>query len=182
MNLIFIYGPPASGKMTIGREVAARTGYRFFYNHLTVPAAKAIFPDAHGPIYDKRYTQLLHTLRIDALATAAEAKLDVIFTLAYSGAVDDSFVGTIVKAFTSRGGNVYFVELHAPPETLAARVGNPDRNALGMGKMTDPAHLDHVLNGRDMFASVPYDSILKIDTSITPAGAAAQQIIDHYRI
>ncbi len=52
MKLIFIYGPPAVGKTTVGRELANITGYKFFYNHLTVPAAKAIFPDNHEPYHE----------------------------------------------------------------------------------------------------------------------------------
>lgn len=180
MRLIFLYGPPAAGKMTVGKELAKLTGYRFLYNHLTVPAAKALFPDAHGPVYDTHYTQLLHTLRIDALTIAAEAGLDVIFTLAYSGAVDHEFVTRIVDTFESRGGSVHFVELHASPEVLKQRVGNTDRIALNMGKVTDPDHLENILEGRDVFASVPYDPILKIDTTTTSAADAAAMIKARY--
>lgn len=38
MKLLFIYGPPASGKLTVAREPAALTGYRLFHNHLVVDA------------------------------------------------------------------------------------------------------------------------------------------------
>ena len=182
MNLLFIYGPPAVGKTTVGRELADLTGYKLFHNHLTVPAAKALFPDSHGPHYDKRYTNLLHKLRLDALSVAAEAGLDVIFTLAYSGAVDDSFVEQIVHCYTSKGGDVHFVELHAPQETLLRRVNRPSRIVLGMGKMTDPNHLQQVLDGRDMSASVKYPDIVKIDTSQTEPQTAAQHIIEHFNL
>jgi tRNA A37 N6-isopentenylltransferase MiaA len=33
MELLFIYGPAAVGKLTIGRELAKLTGYRLFHNH-----------------------------------------------------------------------------------------------------------------------------------------------------
>lgn len=180
MNLVFLYGPPAVGKTTVGGELAKQTGYRFFYNHLTVPAAKAIFPDARGPLYDTRYTQLLNRLRLDGLQAAADAGLSTIFTLAYSGEVDNKFVSRIADTFTLKGGNVYFVELHAPADTLLQRVSNPQRAALGLGKMTDPAHLQEVLAGRDMYASVPYPDILKIDTGDVTASDAVQHIIRHW--
>ena len=43
MKLIFLYGAPGTGKLTVARELAALTGYRLFHNHLTVDLAKAIF-------------------------------------------------------------------------------------------------------------------------------------------
>lgn len=34
MRLIFIYGLPATGKLTVAQELAKRTGYKLFHNHL----------------------------------------------------------------------------------------------------------------------------------------------------
>lgn len=164
-NLVILYGPPAAGKTTIGRDLAAITGYRFFFNHLTVPAAKAIFPSAHQPHPDDRYTQLLHKLRLDCLNVAAEAGFDTIFTIAYSGTRDDGFMQEIADTFLSRGGRVRFVELHAPTEVLLQRVANADRAALKLHKVTNPIHLKEILDGRNMFESVKFDNILRLDTS-----------------
>ena len=36
MKLIFIYGLPATGKLTVAVELAAMTGYKLFHNHLVV--------------------------------------------------------------------------------------------------------------------------------------------------
>lgn len=36
MELIIVFGPPAVGKMTVGREICGLTGYKLFHNHLTV--------------------------------------------------------------------------------------------------------------------------------------------------
>ena len=43
MELLFIYGPAAVGKLTVGRELAKLTGFRHFHNHLTVDAVMAVF-------------------------------------------------------------------------------------------------------------------------------------------
>jgi replication-associated recombination protein RarA len=43
MKLLFLYGPPAVGKLTVAREVSALTGYRLFHNHLTVNLTLAVF-------------------------------------------------------------------------------------------------------------------------------------------
>lgn len=178
MNLVFIYGPPAAGKLTIARELSQRTGYRLFYNHLTVPAAQAIFPAAKEPHQGERYSQLLKTMRLAALTAAADAGLDIIFTLAYSGIVDDAFVADIVNIFESRSGNVCFVQLHAPDDVLLERIGNTSRSAVG--KLTDPKRLSQVLETRDMRASVKYPDILNVDTAKLSPIDAAQEIITHF--
>ena len=43
MNLIFIYGPPAAGKLTVATEIAALTGYKVFHNHLSIDCIEPIF-------------------------------------------------------------------------------------------------------------------------------------------
>jgi shikimate kinase len=35
-TLVFIVGPPAVGKMTVGYELAAQTGLKLFHNHQTI--------------------------------------------------------------------------------------------------------------------------------------------------
>ena len=44
MKLLFLYGPAASGKLTIARELATLTGFALFHNHLVVDAVAAVFP------------------------------------------------------------------------------------------------------------------------------------------
>ena len=34
--LLVIFGPPAVGKMTVGRAVAAASDFRLFHNHMTI--------------------------------------------------------------------------------------------------------------------------------------------------
>ena len=43
-NLVVLFGPPASGKVAIGDELATLTGCRFFHNHLTVDT-EVLAPD-----------------------------------------------------------------------------------------------------------------------------------------
>jgi hypothetical protein len=42
-NLVVIFGPPASGKATIGHILAQQLGYKFFHNHLTANPVAALF-------------------------------------------------------------------------------------------------------------------------------------------
>lgn len=43
MPLIFIIGPPAAGKMTIGQELERRTGYKLFHNHVAIEVVAPYF-------------------------------------------------------------------------------------------------------------------------------------------
>ena len=46
MRLVFVYGPPGVGKLTVARELAGRTGFKLLPNHLTANLASALYP--HG--------------------------------------------------------------------------------------------------------------------------------------
>ena len=93
MNLIFLYGPPASGKLTIAEELSSKTGYKLFHNHLTQDLAGEIYPD-FGP---QRFG-LAARIRLDVFEYAAKSGTDLIFTFVYSGDEDDKqFVADAIK-------------------------------------------------------------------------------------
>lgn len=48
-TLVFIVGPPAVGKMTVGHELAKRTGLKLFHNHHTIDLALRFFPFGTPP-------------------------------------------------------------------------------------------------------------------------------------
>jgi broad-specificity NMP kinase len=43
MRLIFLYGLPGVGKLTVARELAEFTGFKVFHNHLTVDLVGSVF-------------------------------------------------------------------------------------------------------------------------------------------
>ena len=43
MKLVFIIGSGAVGKMTVGQELAKRTGLKLFYNHVTIEPVLELF-------------------------------------------------------------------------------------------------------------------------------------------
>jgi hypothetical protein len=63
--LLYLYGPPAVGKLTIATRVAERTGLRLFHNHLTVNAVRPVLDfDAPG------FGDLVQRIRLDVFETA----------------------------------------------------------------------------------------------------------------
>ena len=54
MKLIFIYGMPATGKLTVARELANMTGLKLFHNHLVVDLLLSTFEFGSEPFVELR--------------------------------------------------------------------------------------------------------------------------------
>ena len=48
MRLLLIIGPPAVGKMTVGRAVAGSSAFRLFHNHHTIEMLLDVFDYGTG--------------------------------------------------------------------------------------------------------------------------------------
>jgi shikimate kinase len=176
VKLVFIYGPMSVGKYTTAKALADLTGYKLFHNHLTVLTTEAIFPEHEPP-----YSEVIKQVRFIMLEAAAQSGYDTIFTLAYSGKVDNDQLANIVAAVEKAGGKVNFVQLYAPPEELLAnRINGQSRH--DMKKVTDEDSLKQVLAERDMYAAVPYKNNLRIDNSRLKPEESARRIANHFNL
>jgi hypothetical protein len=128
-NLVVIFGPPASGKAAVGHELATRTGYMFFHNHLTADPAAALF----GWGTEKFGRMVGVTRELLFREAAADSSIPgVIFTFVWGLDLPDdtAFLRTVCSLFTDNGGQVIFIELLASLETRIAREGTPFRLGL----------------------------------------------------
>lgn len=80
MKLIFIYGPPAVGKLTIAEKLSELTGIPVFHNHLSRDLVKDIYGDELVQNY-----ALVDTIRSDVMEYCARHNTDLIFTYVYGG-------------------------------------------------------------------------------------------------
>jgi cytidylate kinase len=171
--LVYVYGPPAVGKLTVARRVHELTGFRLFHNHLTVNAIAPIFDFATAPFVD-----VVRRLRLDVFATAARTGTDVIFTnnTMWSGESNaDAFLAFTRQAaavVADAGGSTTFVRLTAPIDVLCERVDGDDR--VAMQKLVNADRLRVQVGGYDPPALEADD--LVIDTSVTSVEDAAHQI------
>ena len=176
MNLLFIYGPPAVGKLTIAEELAYLTGYKLFHNHLTMDLAKEIYPE-----FNEMRFKLVDTLRLNVFEYAAKNNTDLIFTFVHDGdTVDDTFTKETVAIIERSGGNVYFVELTASDDILLERVSNESRKRFH--KLKDPHILKNQLAQNLYRTPLPYSNILKIDTSTINPSQTAKEIVTHFKL
>jgi hypothetical protein len=172
--LVYLYGPPAVGKLTIARHVAETTGFRLFHNHLTVDAVTSVFEFGSPSFVD-----VLHRLRFDVFETAAREGIGVVFTnssMSYSVPRTDSFLAFARRAaerVDAAGGTTMFVRLTAPVDVLCDRVAGDDRRA--MGKLVDADRLRARLEAYPQ--PVVNDDDLVVDTSTMTPGDAAQLIV-----
>jgi hypothetical protein len=106
---VFIVGPPAAGKMTVGHELAARTGLRLFHNHHTIDLVLRFFPFGTPP-----FQRLVGEFRRRVFEEVAASDLPgLIFTYvwAFDHESEERAVEDYAAIFRARGGRVLFVEL-----------------------------------------------------------------------
>jgi cytidylate kinase len=174
MNLIYIYGPPASGKLTVAKELAALTGYSLFHNHQTRDIVHELYPNTLSDNYS-----LVHKLRLDIFEYAAEHATNLIFTFVYDDPEDQLFIDKAINAVEGHKGTVLFVETSASNEVLLSRVDNDSRKEHR--KLTDRVKLEKLLS-TDPYKSLPYDGVFKIDTGALSPSMSALKIVEHFKL
>ena len=73
MKLILLYGPPASGKLTIAKKLSELTGIPLFHNHLS----RDLVENIYGSNFKAHYG-LIDTIRYDVIEYNAKQGIDLI--------------------------------------------------------------------------------------------------------
>lgn len=182
MHLVVIFGPPAAGKMTVGQEVARRTGYKLFHNHMSIEPVLGIF-EFGSPSFKR----LVRPLRHGVIAESVVADLPgLIFT--YVWGIDEDpeardLAGLIAPVVDS-GNRVDFVELLVDEDTCVSREGTDNRVRHKRSK-TDldwsvahnrELHADHVFRTDGDFP-LPHPHHVVDNSGDSPADTA-ERVID----
>jgi len=176
MNLIFIYGPPAVGKLTVVKELSKITGYRIFHNHLTQDLAREVYPE-----FSQKRFGLMNKIRLDVFDYASKNNTDLIFTFVYSNDCDDQlFVKDVIDIITNSGGNIHFVQLSAEKAILLNRVEDESRKEFH--KINNKIKLSKILDNNNFSDTVEYDGVLQIDTAKLDAKSSAKIITNHFKL
>jgi predicted kinase len=176
MKLVFIYGAPATGKLTVAKALAKTTGFRLFHNHLSVDLIASIFDFG-----SEAYTKYCRRLRLEVFAVAAKEGVEgLIFTFCYADPEDREFVERAIQIVEGRGGEVCFVHLYCDPLVLEERVVAKERETFQ--KIATVELLRKKLERWDFFSSVPFRESLQIDNSNLEAHEVAQRIKEHFQL
>ncbi len=173
MKLVFIYGPPACGKLTVATELAKLTGFRLFHNHVSIQFVQSLFEFGTRPFW-----RLIDKYRAEMIEEAAKEGVDTIFTFVYGKTTDDPFVRRIIRKVNSHGGKVCFVRLRCDRDELERRVGSKARKSLG--KIATKRLLNNVFKRFDLDSEVPFQRSLTVDTGTQSPRKAAKTIAEHY--
>lgn len=92
MKMIFLYGPPAVGKLTVAKELTKLTGYKLFHNHLTVDLVSSLY-EWGSP----KYWKYLRSIREQLLANLAKDDINIIFTYVYAAGEDEEVMDRMFK-------------------------------------------------------------------------------------
>jgi hypothetical protein len=170
MRLIFIYGLPASGKLTVAQELVAVTGYKLFHNHLVVDLLQTVF-EFGSP----GFVVLREEFWLSIFEQAGRSQLPgMIFTFAPESTVRPAFIGETEKTIESVGGEVDFIELTCPLPELKRRMGGLSR--LQYKKLTSVPLFEQLHEEGSFDASYMPKPKLTIDTSVSSPARAALQI------
>lgn len=185
-TLVFIVGPPAVGKMTVGHELAKRTGLRLFHNHHTIELVLRFFPFGSPP-----FGRLVSEFRGRIFEEVAGSDLPgLIFTYvwAFDQPADHSVVARLAEIFTSRGGRVLYVELEATQEERLRRNETEFRLAEKPSKRDVAASRARLLEHDSVYrlnSAGEFEGradYLRIDNTHLPPETVAERIIDHFAL
>lgn len=157
-KLIFIYGPPASGKLTYAKKLSEITSVSLFHNHLSFDLAASIYT-----VWSKKFYKYCEKLRINSIKRKIKAKESLIFTFCYSHGEDDRFVKKVIDTVENNGGEIIFVKLKASKKDILERVENEDRKKYQ--KINNKKELKKYIKKHKLFKSIKHKNNIIIKKS-----------------
>lgn len=179
MNLIFLYGPPAVGKQTVGEELARQLGYKILDNHKSVEMLRQLFPFEEPELNIIR-RRLQAKFRLEMFEEAAKAGVNFVTTCATAGPQHFGFYRQTVQLVEKHGGHVLFIQLAPSREAMLERVTHDSRKGI---KVETQEHLLRLLeNEPELFDKFPDTEHLTLDNSSLSPSEAATRIRQHYNL
>ncbi len=175
MNLVFLHGAPAVGKLTVARELVALTGYRLFHNHLTVDLVSAVFDFGTQP-----FVLLRERIWLSVFREAAVRSVSLIFTFAPERTVRREFITEAVRAVEEAGGKVLFVELTCDGGELERRIESPARESFGKLRSVE-LYRELIEAGVFQYPALT-ETALSLDTTSRQPEETARLIAEHFQL
>ena len=187
MKLIIICGPHAVGKMTVGQELAALTGFKLMHNHTTIEFVNQFF-DVFGSNEGKKLNSLI---KQELLTTISNSDLPgFIYTCMVAFDVESSVksMENVVEMFKARGADIYVVELFADFEVRLERnktenrlLNKPSkRDIIKSENIFRQIESEHTLNSDD--GELNYENYLRIDNTNLLPDEAAKYICEKFAL
>lgn len=185
-NFIMICGPQAVGKMTVGQELAKLTGYKLFYNHMTIELVRLIF-DYDNDTFWKMNTSI-RNLIFEEFAKSNEK--GIIFTGCFDFGDELEQDKADFERWVEPFKDVYVVELEADLEVRLKRnktenrlEHKPSKRDMEMSeKRLLTAEQKHKLNSEDGQGESLFKNYLKINNTNITAKDVAKMIKNKFNL
>jgi len=184
MNFLLIFGPSAVGKMTVGKAIAARTGYKLMHNHVSLELANRFFDFGTEP-----FRKLSSLVRFGVFEVVAKSDLNG-FLFTFCWALDlpgeSEYVDRIVRIFTEEGATVHYLELKAEQTVRLDRNDKPDRLAEKPSKRDVARSQSMLLADDEKYRQntrpdeMPERNIFKVNNAALSPGEVAEMVIEHF--
>lgn len=184
MKIIFIIGPHAVGKMTVGQELEKLTGFPLFHNHTTIELVHPFV--SYGTPAGRKLVNGVRELFFKAFAESGGAGYILTFVWAFSEPGERAYIDHVRRIFEEKGAELSWVELEAGIETRLKR--NRTENRL----LHKPSKRDLEFSERNVAAShetyrlnslpgeMPEENYLRIDNTDLSAEEVARMIYERF--
>ncbi len=176
MRLVLLHGPPASGKYTVGRELAALIGGELYHNHLVVDEVltrHAFGTPAFVAERDRTWRQFF-------AAAAPDHRRRVIFTFSPENTVPQAFVDWLFSDVVQLGATVHSVSLTLSEAEIESRLASTQRQQFR--KLTDLSLYRKLRTSGAFRKPMIPRTDLEIDTARQSAREAALKIKSHFAL
>ncbi len=169
-RLIFLYGPPGVGKLTVAKEISKLLEFKIFHNHLSGDIAYLF-----GPFGTPNWKESSYFIREYVFTNAVKRDTDLIFTYCYEKDADDKYINHLIDIYGEK--NIYFVQLKAEINTVYERSESSNRKKYN--KIVEREKIKDLLSKVNLTSTISFVKSLIIDTTNLSASETAKQIADY---
>jgi hypothetical protein len=185
MDVIVIFGPPAVGKMAVGMELAAKTGFKLFHNHHVIELLLNFFE--YGSPGFNRLRREFRMRIIEELGKSACHGIIFTYVWALDCPEDEEELKHYFTGLDVTIEQVKFIELYADQKTRLERNSTPLRLAEKKSKRDTDWSAGNLLQTDARYrlnseGDFPYPHHLWIDNSGLGPGEVADIAISHFNI
>lgn len=179
MNVVLIVGDLASGKMTVGRELAKITNYPLLHRSCIAEPVIDVFGEFDYGVADK-----IREVFLNEIISRGSLGVILTFNWAFDSSECCNQIEEVVNKFESVGANIFCVELYAPQNIRVQRVKSNKQSGYKLSKSTPQSIVKNEFLHRYVSYSgeVPFKEYIKFDTSNMTAERIAVKVKELFNL
>ena len=177
MTLVFIYGPPVVGKLSVAKSLSKITGYKIFHNHLSIGLVASILEFGESGFFE-----LSNNIRLIVFKALAKKNIKgIIFTFCYANPEDDEFIKKTINIIKKYKSRIVFVRLMCEEQILFKRVESRTRKNIET-KIRNKKKLQRALSKWNILSKISFVDSLEINNTKLQPNKVASIIKNYYQL